>query len=68
MYCDAHEKIYYALGDFIYVYLQQHQIDKCKIINHGVVCAIRDTTMEYMKNNMDILIKELINRGEPNVA
>ncbi len=61
------ERLYYAMSDFIYVYLQKHQIDKTKMICNGLVCAIRDTTLEYMRGNMDLIIKKAIDTHEPNV-
>jgi hypothetical protein len=62
------QDLYYSLGNFIYVYLQKHQIDKTKMISNGLICAIRDTTMERMRSDMDLLVDELINRNEPNVS
>jgi hypothetical protein len=56
------EEAYLALGRLIYEYMTHNQIDKTKLINKGLIYALRDTTLEYLKGNMDLILTNLINR------
>lgn len=59
--------IYDEMGEFIYMYLQQYQIDKSRMISTEIVNGVRAMTMDYMKECLDIIIDAAIENGEENI-
>lgn len=59
--------MYDVMGEVIYLYLQECQIDKSRMISTEIVSGVRAMTMDYMKDCLDVIIDAAIQNGEENI-
>lgn len=58
------EKLYYALGDFIFKYFQRHCVVSGTMVSIDLVNMIRDASLESFKQIMETIDQKLIEGKE----